>query len=184
VLFPVLPPLSAQQPPPAAGQITMTVLEGEGVINNIRKPALRNLTVQVEDESNRPVAGADVIFTLPAMGAGADFPDGTKILMTRTDDQGRAVARGLRPNTTAGKYEVLILASSAGRTVKTVITQFNMDVRGEAGSGGKVAAILVVVGAAAAAGVVVGLRKQTAMTPTSPPPISVTPGSGTVTAPQ
>jgi hypothetical protein len=183
-LFPYLRPLLAQQPPPPAGQITITVLEGEGGVNNINKPAVQNLIVQVQDEKSQPVAGADVVFNLPAQGAGGAFPDGSKVLMTRTDDQGRAVARGFKPNNATGKIEIPVSASIAGRTAKAVITQFNMDVRSEGGRGGKIAAIVVVLGAAAAAGVVVSLRKQTNSGPQAPPPISVTPGGGTVTTPQ
>jgi hypothetical protein len=159
------------------------VLEGEGGVNNINKRAVQNLAVQVVDERRQPVAGADVIFTLPAQGASGTFPDGSKVLMTRTDDQGRAAARGLKPNNAAGKIEIPVTASIAGKTAKTVITQFNMDVRSEGGRGGKIAAIVVVLGAAAAAGVVVSLRKQTISAPPAPAPISVTPGSGTVTTP-
>jgi hypothetical protein len=140
--------------------------------------------VQVADENSRPVAGAAVAFTLPAQGAGATFPDSSKTLMITTDNQGRAVARGLTPNNIPGKFVIHVNASIGGRTAKTDITQFNMEVRQEGGGGGKIVTVVLLLGAAAAAGVVVGLRKQNGTGAAAPPAISLTPGTGTVGAPQ
>jgi hypothetical protein len=173
----------AQQPSPPAG-ITVAVVEGEGGVNNIRRKPMQNLVMQVEDENRRPVSGVAVALTLPAQGASGTFSDGSKTAQITTDNQGRAVAR-FTPNNIAGKFEIHVNASIAGRTAKTTITQFNMDVRREGGGGGKIAAVVVLVGAAATAGAVVALRKQNRSGPTAASsPISLTPGAGTVTSPQ
>jgi hypothetical protein len=184
VLFPLFPvALSAQQAAAPAGGLTLTVIEGEGAVHNIRRRAAQNVVVQVAEE-NRPVAGAAVVFTLPNQGAGATFPDGSKTLMITSDDQGRAIARGLTPNNIPGKFGIHVNASIGGRTARTDITQFNMEVRQDGGGGGKIAAVVVLLGAAAAAGVVVALRKQTNNGGPITPPISLTPGTGTVGTPQ
>ncbi|HEY7617165.1 MAG TPA: hypothetical protein VH744_10205 [Terriglobales bacterium] len=190
LLFPFLPARTAAQPPapaqqPARGTLNLVVIEGEGAVNNIRQRPGQPPIVQVEDENRQPVPAAAVVFTLPSQGPSGSFPDGSKTLVVTTDAQGRAVARGLRPNSSIGKLEIHVNASSQGRTAKTLITQFNMDVRTDRGGGsGKVVAIVALIGAGAAAGVVAGLRNKNGSTSApAVPPITITPGTGTVGAP-
>src|SRR5437899_1160269 len=96
VLQSMLPPAAAQQA--ELPKLNIIVVEGEGAINNIRQRTAREPIVQVEDENHRPVAGAAVVFTLPSRGASGVFANGAKNVTVLTDDQGRAVARGLKPN--------------------------------------------------------------------------------------
>src|SRR5262245_11661981 len=84
------------QAPPASLQIT--IIDGEDAINNIRTRIAREPIVQVEDENHKPVAGAIVLFELPKSGPSGAFPGGARTLSVTTDSQGRAVARGLKPN--------------------------------------------------------------------------------------
>ena len=65
----------------------------------------REPIVQVEDQNHKPDAGAVVIFFLPDQGASGAFPDGSHMLMTVTDNQGRAMARGIRPNNQSGPLQ-------------------------------------------------------------------------------
>ena len=91
---------------PAAGaprMINLIVVEGEGAINNVKQRAAREAVVQVEDENHRPIAGAAVTFTLPGQGASGSFLNGARSITVLSDNQGRAVARGLRPNSVQGK---------------------------------------------------------------------------------
>src|ERR1043165_315721 len=81
-----------------AGQLNLVIVEGDGAINNIRQRTAREPIVQVEDENHRPVAGAAVVFTLPQTGAGGVFANGSNTLTAITNSQGRAIARGLKPN--------------------------------------------------------------------------------------
>ena len=90
-------PLAAQEG--ALSLLNIVVVEGECAINNIRQRTAREPIVQVEDENHKPVAGAAVTFTLPSRGAGGIFPNGSRTLTVLSDEQGRAAARGLQPNT-------------------------------------------------------------------------------------
>src|SRR5688572_22151912 len=173
-------PLNAQ----GAGKINIVIIEGEGAINNVRQRVAREPIVQVEDENRRPVAGAAVTFLLPNQGASASFANGSQSLTITTDAQGRAVARGLRPNNVNGQYEIRVNASSQGRTATATISQTNSIVAAAAAGGLslKLIAILVAAAGAAAAGAVVATRGGD--DPARPTPTVITPGSPTVGGPQ
>jgi hypothetical protein len=138
------------------------IVEGEGAINNIRQRTAREPIVEVEDENHKPVAGAAVIFLLPNDGAGATFANGARSLTVMTDQQGRAIARGLRPNNVQGQYQIRVTASKEGRTANATITQSNIAGAGSGttstGVSGKVIAIVAIAGAAVAGGIVAATR--------------------------
>ncbi|MCZ2074495.1 MAG: hypothetical protein LC130_05775 [Bryobacterales bacterium] len=180
---------SAAKPAQAAGKLNIVVIEGEGAINNIRQRVGREPIVQVEDENRKPVGGAIVTFLLPDQGASATFADGGRTLSVVSDEQGRAIARGLRPNSIEGKYEIRVTASKDGNTASTVISQANALSAGAAAAGGGLAAkwiaVIAVAAAAAVAGGVVAARdngngnNRPGVTPTT-----ITPGTPSVGAPR
>jgi hypothetical protein len=182
-------PMRGQVAPAAgAGKIQIVIIEGEGAINNVRQRVAREPIVQVEDENRRPVAGAAVTFLLPNQGAGATFANGGQSLTITTDAQGRAVARGLRPNNVNGQYEIRVNASSEGRTATTTINQTNALVAAAAAGGisAKLIAILAIAGGAAAAGAVAATRggNGNGGPGTGPTPTVIVPGTPTVGGPQ
>jgi hypothetical protein len=179
-------PASAQE---AGGQLNIVIVEGDGAINNIRQRTAREPIVQVEDQNHKPVAGAAVVFLLPDQGASGVFANGSHTLTVMTDAQGRAVARGFRPNNVQGKLQIHVTASHQGQTATATISQTNAisAAAGAAAAGvsAKLIAILAVAGAAVAGGVVAATRGGgggTTPTPTTLP-TTVTPGTGTVGAP-
>jgi hypothetical protein len=179
-----LTPLGAQ---PANG-LLVAVVDGEGVIHNLRRSAPRDVAVRVGDEQGRPVADAVVAFTLPAQGAGGSFPKGAATTIVHTNASGLAVVHGLRSNQVPGKFEIVAVASSQGRTARATITQFNMEVRQaeRKASGRKIAAIVAILAAGAAAGAYAGLHQGGPSAPVAPPPIppiSITAGTGSVGVP-
>lgn len=191
-------PLQAQAQPVTPGQtaparrLNIVVVEGEGAINNVRQRVAREPIVQVEDENRKPVGGALVTFLLPNDGAGASFSNGSRTLTVTTDNQGRAVARGLRPNNVQGKYEIRVSASSQGQTATAVITQTNAFLAAGAAAAGvgisaKLIAILAVAGAAAAGGTAYALTRNgnnNTPGPVTPPASVLTPGTPTVGPPR
>jgi hypothetical protein len=80
----------------------------------------------VEDENHNRIAGAIVVFTLPPEGPGGSFPGGVTTLSTVTDSGGRAIARGLRPNNLAGRFEIRVNASYEGKTGHLIMFQTNV----------------------------------------------------------
>jgi hypothetical protein len=149
---------AAANPP----RILITILDGEGALNNIKARTVTEPIIQVEDENHKPIAGAAVIFLLPDSGPSGTFLDGTHMLSTETDSAGRASAKGLRPNHVTGKYEIHVKVSYNGNTSETTIHQSNVS--GTSGASEHAAravptkGILIGVGvAAAAAGILAGI---------------------------
>jgi hypothetical protein len=183
----VLPSAYAQNPPV---RLDIVVVSGEGAINNVGQRSSRDPVVRIEDENNKPVVGASVVFTLPTEGPSGVFANGDKTAITVTDNRGEAAATGLRLNTVAGKLQIHVNASFRGQTARTNITQFNMEVPGKQAKGsGKLVAILAIVGAAAAGGAVAATRGSSSAatpptTPAAPPAITIAPGTGTVGPPR
>jgi hypothetical protein len=181
------PPVAMAQDNPA--KLNLIVVEGEGTSNNIRQRTAREPIVQVEDENHKPIAGAVVVFTLPSQGPSGTFANGARTLTSITDNQGRAVARGYRPNGVKGQYKIHITASNNGQSTSTDITQTNaaVAVAGAAAAGisGKLIALLAVAGAAAAGGAIYATRSggggaNTVVTP----PTTISPGQGSVGPPR
>jgi hypothetical protein len=173
--------------------LNLVVVEGEGQINNIRQRTAREPVVQVEDENHKPVAGAVVAFTTPSRGASAVFANGSHTLTVTTDDTGRAVARGLQPNSARGQYQVHVNASYRGQKASKDINMTNAVVTaaGTVAAGaahGKLIAILAVVGAAAAGGAAYAATKGGGTTPANIPagssPTTISAGAGSVGPPR
>jgi hypothetical protein len=166
---------------PAAAQVApmlnLVVVEGEGAVNNIRQRTAREPIVQVQDENHKPVAGAIVVFTLPTNGAGGAFANGAHTLTIVTDSEGKAVARGLKPNGIKGQYQIRVNASSKGQTASTNITQINAVIAASgaaagAAVSGKLIAILVAVGAAAAGGAAYAIHANSGGAPAAITPVA------------
>jgi hypothetical protein len=166
--------------------LSITIVEGEGAINNVRQRVNREPIVQVEDQNHKPVAGAVVIFLLPDQGATGTFPGGSHMLMTVTDNQGRAVARGIRPNGQSGPLQIHVNASFQGLTASSTIAQTNVAAAAASGFAGlslaaKLVIILGIAGGAAAAGAIVATH--TGGSSSSSTPVTLSPGTPTVGGP-
>jgi hypothetical protein len=169
--------------------LSITIVEGEGAINNVRQRVNREPIVQVEDQNHKPIAGAVVVFFLPDGGATGAFPDGSRMLMTVTDNQGRAAARGIRPNNQSGPLQIRVTASFQGLSASSAIAQTNVAAAAS-GSGFaglstavKVAIILGIAGGAAAAGVVIATHGGSSSSSSTPAPVVITPGTPSVGGP-
>jgi hypothetical protein len=182
-----VPLYSQGQEKPSGGQLRIVILEGEGAINNIRQRTAREPIVQVEDENRKPVAGAMVLFTLPDSGPGAVFPNGSKTLITYTDPKGQAKAKGLKPNSIAGAYQIAVNVTSQGMKASALIGQTNILTAAAAAGGisAKLIAILAIAGGAAAAGAIAATSggNNSPATPAPVPTATVTAGTPTVGGP-
>src|SRR5260370_884931 len=112
----------SQTAPPA---LTIRFVEGQGAINNVNRGTAFDPVVEVLDAQDVPLKDATVTFTLPAVGPGGTFADGGKVLIVRTDENGRAIARGMHPNRLSGRFEIRITANYKGQTATSVLTQTN-----------------------------------------------------------
>ncbi len=169
---------------PASGQsssISIKVLEGNAAINNISRKTAYAPVVQVVDSTGQPVAQATVTFTAPAIGPGGRFSDGGTTLTMLTDDEGKAVGRGLTPNNTPGQFEIRVTAGSARRTARAIITQTNAaPVRAQSGNTRKLLVIGLIAGAAV--GGLFATQSGGGGAPPAPPgPSAGDPPSGSIT---
>jgi hypothetical protein len=187
--LPLAPGAMAQD---TGARLNLVIVEGDGAINNIRQRTAREPIVQVEDENHKPVAGAAVTFALPAHGAGGTFATGGHTLTVVTDDQGRAVAQGLRPNTVKGQYQIQVTASHNGLAASATITQTNVVAAAAAGAvaagiSAKLIAVLVIAAAAGAGGAIYathsGGGSGNSTTPAAPALVTISAATGSVGAP-
>jgi hypothetical protein len=169
-------------------RMSITILEGEAAIHNVRQRKPVNVVVVVRDANHHPVRGAAVTFTLPEKGPGAAFRSGARTEHAETDKDGYAIARGLRANNIPGQFRVAVNAGYAGETATATVTHFNMSVTESGGGSGKIAAVLVAIAAAAGGGAAFAVRKQERTAPSAPAaaptPIGLVPGAGSVGPPR
>lgn len=177
-------PIVWAQAPAAGPKLTISILDGEGALNDIRQRTAREPIVEVQDENHKPVAGAAVLFALPGSGPSGAFADGTQVFSTVTDEAGRAVATGLRPNSVPGSYDIHVTVHYQGSTAETTIHQKNVSGQSssstteEAAHGLSMKSVLIIVGVAAAAGAVGAILATRGGNATT-----ITPGTPSVGAP-
>ncbi len=167
--------------------LQIRVIEGEGAVYGIGSRATRGVTIQVTDETGKPVEGARVSFRLPDSGAGGTFSTGgrTEIATTRSD--GRAGVWGMQWNRTAGSFEIRITAEKGQARAGTVCSQYLTDAPEKApqtsrigpGKSHKWLWIAAGIGAAAAAGIGATASKGKPAT-SAPQPGGVTIGVPTI----
>jgi hypothetical protein len=162
-------------------KLNISILEGEGSINNIRQRVTREAMVQVDDENHKPVAGAAVTFFLPEHGASGVFSNGSRSLTVMTDNTGRAVAQGIVPNKVAGDMQIRVVARFKSLDANSIIHQQNAAGAAAAGGAisGKVLAIILIAAAGVAGGVVAATRGSGSPAST----VTITAGPPTVGAP-
>lgn len=185
-------PASGQEatPPARPSKLNINVVEGAGAVNNVRTKAAREFAVEVDDENDRPVAGAVVTFLAPNEGPGGSFAGDSQLLTVMADQDGRAVAGSFRPNSTVGDYKIQVTATLGDQTASTAISQSNQALAVPAAKkSNKKVLILIAVAAAVAVGAGAGLAghgssSSSSGTSSSTPTATLGVGSGaTVGAP-
>lgn len=168
--------------------LRITIVEGDEAIFNVRQRVSREAIIQVEDENRKPVAGALITLTAPRDGASAVFSNGLNNITLTTDESGRAVVRGIRPNKAQGKYAIRVTAVKGALRGTSQITMTNMAAAVAAGGiSAKLLTFLLIAGAGAAAGTVAATRNGNGAGPSTPAgavSTTVTPGTPTVGPPR
>jgi hypothetical protein len=147
---------------PALAQVAILqirVIEGEGAVHLPASRSARPITVEITEETGKPVAGAAVSFHLPEEGPGGTFVNGLRTEVVITDGSGHARLQGLVANRIPGRFQIRILASKEQARAGTVTFQYvaepkgGVTVRSTAPSGRRK---WMVVAAAVAGGAVAG----------------------------
>ena len=98
----------------AAAQVAILqirVIEGEGAVHAPGSRSPRPLTVEVTDETGKPVEGAAISVHLPEEGPGGVFANGMRTEVAVTDSHGHASVHGLQLNRAPGPFQIRIVAS-------------------------------------------------------------------------
>jgi hypothetical protein len=188
---PASTPQAAPVTQPATVQsLKIIPLSGNQGMNDLERKIMVSLVVQVVDQSDQPVDGADVVFRFPLNGPGATFAN-QKIAQTfRTNADGQASATGWTSNGKVGTFRVQVTASRGNELGFATISMTNVTrivggarVREKHWWSSKGAKIGIAVGAAAviAVAVILATRGSGSKSPTV---ITATPGSPTIGAPQ
>src|SRR5438477_11081397 len=178
----------------ASGQerptLKIVVVEGEGANNDIETRSSQSPVVQIRDEKDQPVAGANVDFVLPQRGPGGTFFGVWNNLSVVTNEEGRATGNGFRPNQTEGRFQIRVTAQQGDRTGTINITQNNVrppdDLNKVVDSVRKFGhrKLIVALAAGAIVGGVLAARGGNDTSSTTTPGTSVTPGTISVGTPR
>ena len=139
----------ATPPQPAVVSINIGAVEGDGAINSIRLRRAHEPVVRVMASGGEPLSGATVTFLLPATGPSGSFLDGGLSLTTQTDSQGRAVGRGLRPNSIAGQFRIRVTALWHGSQAAATLVQTNAEPAVKSGHSKTIVIVAIIAGAVA-----------------------------------
>jgi hypothetical protein len=179
---------------PALAQVAILqirVIEGEGAVHLPGSRGTRPITVEITEETGKPVSGAAVTFHLPENGPGGAFVNGLRTEIVITDGHGHASLYGLLANRIPGRFQIRILASKEQARAGTVSFQYVAELKGGAAarstaSGGhrKWIAVAAAVAGGAAAGVLAtrgGAASVAAVVPSAPSPTVLTIGAPGIT---
>ena len=113
--------------PGQVGILQIQIVAGEGGVYAPGARVTRPLTVEVTDETGRPVPAAAVSFHLPEDGPSGTFPNGLRTEVITTDERGRAALRSMQLNRVPGRLQVRIIASKEQATAGMVSFQYIAD---------------------------------------------------------
>jgi hypothetical protein len=189
-------PLKPMAPLPVIRNLKMLVLAGNGEMNDLERKVMAPLVVQILDQNDRPVEGAQVIFRFPLNGPGATFTGGQTSQTVRSNGTGEAAAANWMANGQVGTFEVHVNATYGNEIGETTVKMQNVSRIVETQGINKrakqrhwysptwVKVALVAVAAGAVVGAVLATRGGGHSSSSSGTvPITVTPGSPTVGQP-
>ena len=191
------PPADPNSPAqaPVEQSLKVLVLAGNGEQNDLERRVMAPLVVQVEDQNDRAMEGADVVFRFPITGPGASFAGGKSSITVRTNSTGQAAAVNWMANGQVGTFEVHVSASYGNQVGETTVSMMNVprvveDTKKNTTAGKakswwshRWVKIAVIGGAAAAVGIGVFLATRGGGSKSSGSTVTITPGSPGVGAP-
>jgi hypothetical protein len=179
---------------PVIKNLKLLVLAGNGEMNDLERRVMASLVVQVLDQNDRPVEGADVVFRFPLNGPSATFTGGKTSQTVRTTGVGEAAAVNWMANGEVGAFEVHVTATYGNEVGEATVKMSNVTRIVESAKKNAKQAhwysptwvkIAIIAGAAGAvAGIVLATRGGGHSSSTSGTvPVTVTPGPPTVGQP-
>ena len=104
--------------------LQLQVVEGEGAVQTAGARSSRPLTIQVTDETGRPIEGAAVSFRLPEEQVGGVFSNGlrTDVLVTTAD--GRVSLWNIQWGAAPGPVRIRVTASKDQARAGLIVNQY------------------------------------------------------------
>lgn len=166
--------------------LNLKIVEGDGLAYAPGSRATRGITVEVTDETGRPVPGVAVSFQLPEDGPSGTFISGGRTDIVNTQADGRASVWGMRWNKIPGAVSLRITAAKEGVRAGVVSTQYIdataavSSARVSSGGHSKLLLITLVVAGAAGAGLAAGALRGSKTPTTATPTATLSIGTPTV----
>jgi hypothetical protein len=125
--LPAQPPVPAQPLTqlPVEQSLKILTLAGNGEMNDLERRVMAPLVVQVLDQNQRPLPGAEVVFRFPINGPSAIFTGGKSSVTVRTRGDGQAAATNWMANG-VGTFEVHVNASYGNQVGETTVSMTNV----------------------------------------------------------
>jgi hypothetical protein len=101
------------------------VLVGDGAVNQISSKSANPFIVEVRDQRNLPVEGAEVLLKAPPNGPSGVFADQQLTWTGFTDANGQVVVAGFTANKERGRFSINVTARRAGNAGTAIIAQTN-----------------------------------------------------------
>jgi hypothetical protein len=173
-------------PLPTIQNLKLIVLAGQREQNDLERRVMAPLAVQVLDQNDKPVEGADVTFRFPLGGPTAVFENQQNARTVRADSNGEARATNWFANNQVGSFQVHVTATYRNQMGQATILMSNVTkviegkTKGRHWWSSKTAKIVIVaVAAGAVAGIVLATRGGS-----SPTTVTISPGGPTLGGPQ
>lgn len=104
--------------------LQIKVLDGEAAVHPAGARVAHPITVEVTDDSGRPVAGAAVSFQLPPDGPSGLFSNGLRTDLVLTDSSGRAAIHSVQLNRLGGPLRIRVTAVKEQARAGAVCLQY------------------------------------------------------------
>jgi hypothetical protein len=121
---PAQPP-AVPAPLPTVESLKVIPLAGRDEVNDIQRKVMVPLVVDVLDQNDRPVEGAEVVFRFPLEGPSATFAGGRTSQTVRTNGRGEAAATNWMANTQVGRFQVHVTASYGNQVGQITFSMSN-----------------------------------------------------------
>jgi len=160
-------------------------MEGEGAIHLPGARSSRAVTVEITEETGKPVSGAAVTFHLPEDGPSGTFTNGLRTEVVLTDSRGHATLHGFTANRVPGRFQLRIVASKEQARAGTVSFQYIAEPKSGVVTAAKAPAArkrwLAAAAAVVAGGAVAGFAAKRNSTPATTPAIPAGPAPPVLT---
>jgi hypothetical protein len=111
---------------PVEQSLKVRVLAGNGEMNDLERRVMAPLVVQVLDQNERAIEGAQVVFRFPISGPSAAFPGGKPTIAVRTNTTGQAAAVNWLANAEVGTFEVHVNATYGNQVGEATVSMSNV----------------------------------------------------------